>query len=76
MAGLATSGPTHDVWKTLQPPRSGGLRFDRRASTDPQSVATISTLMPSRPSRSAVTRLIAWVAGRSVGLMMTTVSPA
>ncbi len=60
----------------FHPPRSDGLRFDRRASTVPQAVATKSTVMPGRRSRSAVTWLIVCVAGMSVGLMITTGSPA
>ena len=44
--GLMMKPPVNQVWNTDQPPFSTGSLVARRCTTEPQSVATISTLMP------------------------------
>ena len=47
----------------LQPPLSSGWRLTERCTTVPQSVATSSTFMPIRRSRSAPTSAMALMRG-------------
>ena len=59
------SAPACQVWNMFQPPWAGGFFMARRVPVVPQSVATKSTFMPMRLSRSAVTSPMAFVIGWS-----------
>ena len=56
----------------LQPPWPGGFFMARRCPVVPQSVATKSTFMPRRFSRSAVTSPCVLVIGWSCATMQVT----
>ena len=80
MAKCSTGEPRIEdgdqVWKIDQPPLSVGSRLARRATRVDQSIATKSTFMPRRFSRSAVTSPIGWMVGTSAGLRITTLLPS
>ena len=72
---MYSSRPVKLVKKTLQPPLSGAARLARRWMTEPQSVATTSTLKPSCFSMSTPTSAIAFKVGKSEATMTTIGSP-
>src|SRR5262249_56234201 len=69
--GLRKTPPVNQVWNTDQPPFSTGSLVARRCTTEPQSVACNSTLMPIFLNMSWVMSPSGPIVGKSVGLMIT-----
>ena len=75
VSGFQMSGDTQAVAKMFQPPADGASFFARRDTSVFQSIACRSTLKPAWRSSSAATSGSLLIEARSVGFMMTTVSP-
>ena len=69
------SGPTNQVWKTLQPPFSTGSFEPRRVISVPQSLAASSTFRPIFFRMSCVTSACECTIGWSVADIRMTFSP-